>query len=294
MSLEINLNRIDRVYRPGDKVSGNLLISCHGGFGHSGITMHMTGTVNLQLSPKSVGLFEAFYNSLKPITMVDYPITIEKTGKIPNGDREVPFEFLLKPLEGQELYETYHGVYVNITYSLKAEVIRKYIGKNLLRNLEFIVELPPQSQIIPQPEPFSISPDTLEVSNKKLKNIPDFSIKGQLNGSKCNIEKPFQGHLILERCVESIKCIELQLVRVETCGCADGFAKESTEIQNIQIVDGDVTRGLEIPIYMIFPRLFTCPTVISRTFKVDFEVNIVLMFPDGRLVTKKFPLVLER
>ena len=42
----------------------------------------------------------------------------------------------------------------------------------------------------------------------------------------------------------------------------------ATEIQNIQIADGDVCRGLSIPIFMIFPRLFTCPTLTTNNFKV--------------------------
>jgi len=44
---------------------------------------------------------------------------------------------------------------------------------------------------------------------------------------------------------------------------ADGTAREATEIQNLQVGDGDVVRGLAIPLYMIFPRIFTCPTSIS-------------------------------
>jgi len=294
MSLDIVLNRIDRIYRPGDKVTGNLIVQTKGGFAHSGITIHMSGAVTLQLSAKSVGLFEAFYNSLKPITMVDYLATIEKSGSIKDGTTEIPFEFELKPLEGQELYETYHGVYVNVTYILKGELIRKFIGKNLSRTLEFIVELPRGPKVQHVPEEFNISPENLEVSSKRLKGFPDFEITGKIMGTKCCIDDPFEGHLTLKHCAEPIKCIELQLVRVETCGCADGFAKEATEIQNIQVGDGDLPHGMEIPIYMIFPRLFTCPTVGARTFKVDFEVNVVLMFPDGRLVTKKFPLSLVR
>ena len=35
-------------------------------------------------------------------------------------------------------------------------------------------------------------------------------------------------------------------MRVETCGCADGFAKEATEIQNIQVADGDVPHGIPV------------------------------------------------
>lgn len=46
------------------------------------------------------------------------------------------------------------------------------------------------------------------------------------------------------------------------------FFRTATEIQNIQIADGNVCAKLEIPIYMILPRLFTCPTLISKNFKV--------------------------
>jgi len=293
MSLDIHLNRVDRIYKPGDKVTGALVLETSGGFAHSGVTVQMTGAVTLQLSARSVGLFEAFYNSLKPITMVDYTVEIEKTGKIADGKSEIPFEFDLRPLEGQELYETYHGVYVNVSYTLKADVIRKFLGRNLNKTVEFIVELPTKiAKGVPptpsQAETFAISPESLEVSAKKAKAIPDFHIKGELTSTKCMINDPFIGKLVLERCEEPIKCIELQLVRVETCGCAEGFAKEATEIQNIQIVDGDIVHGFEVPIHMVFPRLFTCPSVAARTFKIDFEANIVLMFPDGRLVTKKY------
>ena len=45
---------------------------------------------------------------------------------------------------------------------------------------------------------------------------------------------------------------------------------------------------------MVFPRLFTCPTVSTRTFKVDFEVNLVILFSDGHLLTENFPLALKR
>uniref|UniRef100_A0A6B2LC96 Vacuolar protein sorting-associated protein 26C n=1 Tax=Arcella intermedia TaxID=1963864 RepID=A0A6B2LC96_9EUKA len=291
--MDIILKRIDRIYKPGDKVSGNLVIQSKGSFAHSGITIQMAGSVTLQLSAKSVGLFEAFYNSLKPIQMVDYTTTIEKSGNIKDGLTEIPFEFELKGLDGQELYETYHGVYVNIAYSLKADLIRKFIGKNLTKTVEFLVELPNTTKFTPSPESFSISPEDLELT-KKVKGIPEFELVGNLASNRCLMSEPFEGNLVLKTCAEPIKCIELQLIRVETCGCADGWAKEATEIQNIQVADGDIPTGLEVPIYMLFPRLFTCPTTQGRTFKIDFEVNIVLMFPDGRLVSKKFPITLLR
>ena len=37
----------------------------------------------MQLSAKSVGLFEAFYNSVKPIVLLTNTIEIAKPGKLP-------------------------------------------------------------------------------------------------------------------------------------------------------------------------------------------------------------------
>lgn len=134
-----------------------------------------------------------------------------------------------------------------------------------------------------------------------VNRIPNFIISGKLTTATCVITRPFTGELIIEEADAIIKSVEVQLVRVETCGCADGFAKEganksffhfplcrltttmllcvrlfptlATEIQNIQIAEGDVCRKLVIPIFMIFPRLFTCPTIAARTFKIEFEVR---------------------
>jgi hypothetical protein len=123
-------------------VTGHLLVTSKGSLSHNGITMQITGVVTLQLSAKSVGLFDAFYNSLKPIQIMDYSCEIQKPGKLKSGATELPFEFKLEPLSGQQFYETYHGVYVNISYQLKAELKGSLFGKNLQKIIEFIVHIP--------------------------------------------------------------------------------------------------------------------------------------------------------
>ncbi len=74
----------------------------------------------------------------------------------------------------------------------------------------------------------------------------------------------------------------------------EGTAREATEIQNLQLVDGDVTRQLGIPLYMLFPRLFTCPSTRCESFSVEFEVNVIVVFEDQYMVTENFPVVLVR
>eukprot|EP01116_Phalansterium_solitarium_P005093 TRINITY_DN16407_c0_g1_i1.p1 TRINITY_DN16407_c0_g1~~TRINITY_DN16407_c0_g1_i1.p1 ORF type:complete len:306 (-),score=120.34 TRINITY_DN16407_c0_g1_i1:106-1023(-) len=295
MSLDIRLKRFDRIYSPGETVAGVVVVSTKGRMAHNGLKIVMEGNVGLQLSAKSVGLFEAFYNSVKPVQMLFFSVELSKGGKFEDGDTEIPFEFKLEPLPGQTLYETYHGVFVNIQYLIRVDMQRPMLAKNLQKTLEFIIEIKNPEKPALTPTPFTITPDSLEnVKKTSIPNIPKFKIEGKLDSAVCNINRPLTGQLTLLESVATIKSIELQLVRVETCGCADGYAKEATEIQNIQIADGDVTRNTAIPIFMVFPRLFTCPTLAAKTFKIEFEINLVVMLQDGHLITENFPIKLFR
>ncbi|KAG7516005.1 hypothetical protein JOB18_020168 [Solea senegalensis] len=254
----------------------------------------MEGLVNLQLSSKSVGVFEAFYNSVKPIQLISNNIEVAKAGKIPGGKTEIPFEFPLQAKGNKVLYETYHGVFVNIQYTLRCDMKRPLLAKDLSRNCEFIVHCQPQkSKIAPTPVNFTVTPDTLE-NIRERSSLPKFLIRGHLDATNCVISQPLTGEVLVENSDTPIKSIELQLVRVETCGCAEGYARDATEIQNIQIAEGDVCHGLSIPIYMVFPRLFTCPTLETTNFKVEFEVNVVIVLHDDHLITENFPLKLCR
>jgi len=47
----------------------------------------------------------------------------------------------------------------------------------------------------------------------------------------------------------------------------------ATEVQNIQVADGEVIRDMEIPLYMLFPKIYSCPTVIHEKFKVSAASN---------------------
>uniref|UniRef100_A0A6I8S8U1 Vacuolar protein sorting-associated protein 26C n=1 Tax=Xenopus tropicalis TaxID=8364 RepID=A0A6I8S8U1_XENTR len=248
-------------------LSGVVVVMSRDTVQHQGITLTMEGSVNLQLSAKSVGVFEAFYNSVKPIQIISSSMEMVKPGKLPSGKTEIPFEFPLNAKGNKVLYETYHGVFVNIQ--------------------------PQKAKLPPTPVDFTITPETLQ-NVKERASLPRFLIRGHLDSTNCMITQPLTGELLVETSEVAIKSIELQLVRVETCGCAEGYARDATEIQNIQIAEGDVCRGLPIPIYMVFPRLFTCPTLETTNFKIEFEVNVVVILHDDHLITENFPLNLCR
>ena len=295
--MDLCLKRVDRIYRPGDLVEGVVVAtSPKGTLSHKGITITMEGVVTLQLSARSIGLFDAFYNSLKPVQLVSQTAEVCKAGKLPEGSTEIPFEFRLEAVQGAEFNETYHGVFVNVAYNMRVDCQRGMLAKPLQKVLEFIVELPPRDPPVEEKKfDFCVTPESLQnIKKTAVQHIPKFKISGNLRSTACHIGSPLAGQLIVEESDAIIKSVEVQLVRVETCGCADGWAKEATEIQNIQVCEGDVCRNLYIPIFMVFPRLFTCPTSVSKTFKIEFEVNLIVQFANGHMISENIPIVLYR
>lgn len=315
LTIEIKLDRSNKIYYEGELVKGTVQVTSttetkHEGkrnslenpdfdwtFQLSGIFISLDGSVALQMSNKNVGIFEAFYNSVKPIQLLDALLELQPAGKLAQGITEFEFEFPLNCVREQRtLYETYHGVFVNILYMLKAEVRKSFLTKNkaVSHQQQFIIQTRPTPAIAAKPVNFSISPETLQKSVKERISIPRFLFTGVLDTTDCCITQPFTGYIQIHHTEVAIKSIEVQLVRVETCGCAEGYSKDSTEVQNIQIADGNVCPKIQIPIVVIFPRLFACPTLITKNFKVEFEINLVILFLDDHLVTENFQIVLHR
>jgi len=264
------------------------------GFSFKQMSIDMEGAIGLQLSAKSVGLFEAFYSSMKPVTIVSKRVIVANEAKCARG--ETCFEFSMQlESESEHLHETYHGVYINIQYTLSLEVIMPMMKQNMKKSIEFIVEAPETKAIGVEPASIDIVPASVERVHKGA--IPDFRVCGKLQNLNCDLRKPLVGELIVDRCADpGLSSIDLQLIRIETCGCSEGVAREATEIQSVQIASGDVCQGEQwvLPIHMFFPRLFTCPTMKSRNFKIEFEVNVVVKLANGMVIAENFPLQLYR
>ena len=146
------------------------------------------------------------------------------------------------------------------------------LKSNLEREVEFIIEVPESGEHPPEPVPFEITPETLEnVRKSSVTQIPPFKLAGKLFRTNCSLSDPFKGSIVVEKSKAAIRSIELQLVRVETVAYAEGQAREATEIQNVQVADGDVSRDLVIPLYMVFPRLFVCPMVDTLNWRPSLK-----------------------
>ena len=291
-SIDIKVKRLDRVFRIGDSVEGTVTVHAKDGWSHKGVNLIAEGLVHLTSSGRGQGDINALG---KPLCIFRHDIEIASSGKFADGSTEIPFDFILRGTEVQPLMESYHGVYISVIYSIQVGCDRNFLKKSLYREIEFIVEIASSKIGDPSPLVFNISPENFaNIDPKELANIPNFKVSGRLHRTFCLINQPFTGEVIIQEAGASIRSLELQLVRVETIIFDGAATREATEIQNIQIGEGNVCRGIVVPMYMIFPRLFSCPTIISSKFKIEFEVNLIVVFNNGYMITENFPVVILR
>ncbi len=296
-SLSIKFKKNDRTFLPNEKIEGVVVVSAYKGWSHKGIRLLAEGKVHL--STQSRGILSRGDSNGRTIDLFRHETEAVAAGSFPHGVFEIPFEFTLKALPNAQIYETYHGINVSVIYAISLDCERGMTKKDLFYDVEFLVQNPPPSKSpadSSNPKNFDLSPETLEnVDLALLAQLPKFKVVGRLHKSTFSLNQPLTGELTIQSTSVAIKSIELQLVRVESVASLGQFNKELTEIQNIQICDNNPPIDMLIPMYCVFPRLFTCPTLTSHAeFKIEFELNAIIVFSDGYVVTENFPLTLVR
>jgi hypothetical protein len=131
--------------------------------------------------------------------LVQYTLDVAPSGKIPSGKTEIPFELSLKPRGSKSLYETYHGVFVNIQYLIRCDIKRSFLAKDVSKSLEFIVEDKPSTKMEKEHSKivfFKIMPESLQ-NTRDRSNMPRFCISGRLDSLYCKISEPLTGEVKL-------------------------------------------------------------------------------------------------
>ncbi|KAL3529125.1 hypothetical protein ACH5RR_008447 [Cinchona calisaya] len=292
MSIEIKLSRSNRIYRPNEALEGKIIANFSTSISHQGIRLNINGSVNLQVRGGSAGVIESFYGVVKPLPIVNTTVVVQPSGRIASGISEIPFSVILKDRGKEDMekfYETFHGGNISIQYLVTAEVARGYLHKSLSTAMEFIIESKkenlPEKPISPEMVVFYITQDTQRHPLLPELKSGGFRMSGRIC-SQCSVLDPLNGELTVEASGIPIQSIDIHLLRVESILIGDEIATEITSIQTTQIADGDVCRGLTLPIFVILPRLLTCPTIFAGPFSIEFKAAIVITFQSEQ--TKKY------
>jgi hypothetical protein len=297
--LEVIFDRVGAVFTAGEKVTGVVRAFSKGTTSHNGITLTVEGTVACHSNPKLNSQFDAVAEQIQPVKTFFIELQLVPAGKLPDGEVEMPFAFHLLPTtEGRPLRDTYQGVYVTSTYHAYATMARTLAKNRISAPVTLYVCCPGQGM----PDPAVLAADTgieFEMNSEtlrksKVENTPKFVMYGKIDRLWNDIDVPLSGLINIRECEFKIASVEIQLVRVEFCATKETVAKEHTEIQNIQIGEGDIQRNFEIPIYMMFPRWYTAPMLKEKHMRVDFDIHIVVTSQDRFQVKQPLSLKLYR
>lgn len=189
-----------------ETISGLVQIHCPSESKHDGIIVSINGNVGLQMGSKSVGIIDAFSNSARPMQLLFSELQLSSSGKLPQGITELAFEFnLISPKEPNKLFETYHGIFVNISYMIKCDIKRSFLAKSIQKIQQFVIQYKAEKQNETKEIHFSISPETVQKNIKERISIPRFLITGRLDASDWCVTKPFTGNV----CIKTYICLYL-------------------------------------------------------------------------------------
>ena len=264
-SLQVRVDRVDRVYRPGEVVAGTVVVRVRKGWRHQGVGLRALGAVEIA-------------HHLPPRPFMNVSSVLTPPGHFSDGEHALRFEMELRPCEGAELLESYHGS-ASVTYTLICTCRRGPLRPALEARCEIFVEVPSG----PPPQP---APTTFMVAREK-----GLRVAGKVDSTRCLLDRPFTGELRIDECAERIRSVDIALMRRET---VSGVLGRAAEVRRTQIVDGDVTHGIDIPIHVFFPRLFACPSLSIDGLSLAFEVDVVVSFGEGLVARESIPVVLYR
>ncbi|KAK9278202.1 hypothetical protein L1049_027763 [Liquidambar formosana] len=284
MSIELKLSRSNRIYRPSEPLEGKIITKFSSPISHHGIRLTVSGSVNSQVRGGSAGVIESLYGVVRPISIVNKSAEVKSSGKIGSGTTEIPFSIILrKPGEDnlERFYETFHGANISIQYLVTVDILRGYLHKSLSATMEVIVESDKadlfELPVSPEMVIFYITQDTQRHPLLPELKSGGFRVTGKMS-TQCSLLDPISGELMVEASAVPIHSIDIHLLRVESILVGEKIVTETSLIQTTQIADGDVCRGMTLPIYEILPRLLTCPTVLAGPFSIEFKVSIVISF----------------
>ncbi len=181
------------------------------------------------------------------------------------------------------------------------------LGKTVSTSVEILVEKSPGESgrvgLRGRRRDFVLTPDTVFTrdpgSEAALRKAPAFDFRGRIDSDVISIlgrGPMLKGVLTVgSNCQTEVKSVELQLLRVESVNGSRRLSHTS-EVQTIQVAEGGVARGVEVPMRMVLPRRhFVCESVhLAGLFSVDFEVNVVVLFGKNFVVAENVPLTVVR
>ncbi|KAK6591137.1 vacuolar sorting targeting 26 [Cryptosporidium xiaoi] len=189
-------------------------------------------------------------------------------------------------------YETYYGTNIQLRYFIRLTVLRAFAG-NIVKEVDFVVQNVGTEHV----------PGSISVSNKLNEGIKmEVGVEGCLhieleyNKSTYHLKDVVLGKVYFSIVRLKIKYMEIDVIRLETCGSGSSAITETEVLSKFEIMDGAPARQEFIPL-----RMYLCGCDLTPTYKnlqnklsVRYFLNLIIVDEEDRRYFKRQEITLWR
>lgn len=188
-------------------------------------------------------------------------------------------------------YETYYGSNIQLRYFVRLTVLRAY-ASNIIKEVDFVV------QNLDNNIPASISEKNKIQDGIKMEVGVEgcLHIELEYDKSAYHLKDVVIGKVYFSIVRLKIKYMEIDIIRLETCGSGPSAVTETEVLSKFEIMDGAPAKQETIPL-----RMYLCGCDLTPTYKnlqnklsVRYFLNLIIVDEEDRRYFKRQEITLWR
>ncbi|KAJ1607292.1 putative vacuolar protein sorting/targeting [Cryptosporidium canis] len=264
------------IFSDGEDISGVAIVVVKPGrkLDHQGIRVEVIGQIDVIYDQSSSYDFFSITKDLEP------------SGSLfETKQYKWKFNAVDKP------YETYYGTNIQLRYFVRLTVLRAY-ASNIIKEVDFVV----QNLNSSVPTPISDKNKIQDGIKMEVGVEGCLHIELEYDKSTYHLKDVVIGKVYFSIVRLKIKYMEIDIIRLETCGSGPSAVTETEVLSKFEIMDGAPAKQETIPL-----RMYLCGCDLTPTYKnlqnklsVRYFLNLIIVDEEDRRYFKRQEITLWR
>jgi hypothetical protein len=181
-----------------------------------------------------------------------------------------------------------------LDHRLGADALLAGLAKRTLSaSAEVAVKCPaPATRAKPRPHRLRLTRDLAPAELARL--LPRVDVCVDLPDVEWDVDADLRGTVLVRQSEGELEAVNLQLVRFEQVAWDEEDIWEESEVQTVQLCQGNVPAMRVVPFSVSFPRFVCAPTVARPEFAVTYALRALLVLRSGHVISDAVAVVLRR
>ncbi|KAJ1610965.1 putative vacuolar protein sorting/targeting [Cryptosporidium canis] len=264
------------IFSDGEDISGVAVVVVKPGrkLDHQGIRVEVIGQIDVIYDQSSSYDFFSITKDLEP-----------------SGSLFETKQYKWKFNSVDKPYETYYGTNIQLRYFVRLTVLRAY-ASNIIKEVDFVV----QNLNSSVPTPISEKNKIQDGIKMEVGVEGCLHIELEYDKSTYHLKDVVIGKVYFSIVRLKIKYMEIDIIRLETCGSGPSAVTETEVLSKFEIMDGAPAKQETIPLRMYLCGCDLTPTYrnLQNKLSVRYFLNLIIVDEEDRRYFKRQEITLWR